>query len=193
MKTQTERVYYDLNGRVAPTAKQYAKYKQDKEDKHRKWLHSIGADDTTLKTVAQYEEARYTRSREYVLLKGYSRAVQKGDIHALTGFKVYRQTATNVENKIVGTKTSDGITIESYATHFIDRIIGQTSTSHSGMRLGVPVADAYDAIKRPTDIDQDYTMADGNVRRTYFGKRAIVTISVRDGRLIQTNPTGGTN
>ena len=32
---------------------------------------------------------------------------------------------------------------------------------------------------------------DGDIRQSFFGKNAIVTISVRDRRLIQTNPWKG--
>lgn len=194
LKTQMERVYYDLKGRVAPSHKQYAKYKQDKEDNHSKWLHDIGAyGNTKLKTIAKYEEAKYNKNKEYTILRGYSRAVEKGDIHALTGFKVYRQIVADVESKLVGETTCDGVVIKSYATHFIDRIIGQTSTSHPGMRLGVPVIDAYNAIKNPIRISSDYTVSGGDVRRIYYGEKAVVTISLRDKRLIQTNPRGDKN
>lgn len=191
MKTQAERVYYDRKGRVAPSSKQYREWKQERNDKYREWLHSIGADGTSLKTVDEYEEARYSKDREYVLLKGYSKAVQKGDINVLTGFKRYRQTAIDVEDKIVGMTTSDGVQIQSYTMHFIDRVIGQTSTPHKDMRLGVPVADAYDALKHPDDVSADYVIRSGDVRRTYYGRRASVAISITDKRLIQTNPTGG--
>lgn len=189
LKTQMERVYGDLKGKVAPSKKQYQEYKQEKEKKHQEWLHSIGADGTTLKTVAEYEEAKYNKTREYILLKGYAKAVSKGDISVLVGFDVYRQTADEVEKKIIGMETSDGIKIESYATHFIDRVIGQTSTSHPGMRMGVPVDDAYKALKtgKPT---QEKKMKSGDVRKMYFGNSCSVVISVTDSRLIQTNPRG---
>ena len=37
-----------------------------------------------LNTIEKYEIAKHNKSREYVLLKVYSRAVKKGDIHVLT-------------------------------------------------------------------------------------------------------------
>ncbi len=189
MKTQTERVYYDLNGRVAPSKKQYTAYLQRKEEKHRSWLHSIGADNTTLSTVAKYEAGKYTQSREYLLLKGYSHAVDKGDIHALTGFDLYRKTASDVESKIVGIETSDGVKIEAYTTHFIDRVIGQTSSSHKGMRLGVSVENVADTLTNGNACEER-TLANGNFRRMYKGRKCSVVISVTDKKLIQTTPRG---
>ena len=186
---QRDRVYADLNGRVAPSAKRYQKWKEGREERHRKWLHDIGAEDTTLNTVEKYEMAKHNKTREYVLLKGYARAVKKGDIHALTSFTVYKNTAREIDENLVGMTTVDGVEIKSYATHFIDRVIGQTSTSHKGMRLGVTVDKVRSALLKPDAIDPDEVIRN-DLRRTYYGKKAIVTISIAQKRLIQVNPRG---
>lgn len=75
------------------------------------------------------------------MLKGYNHAVEIGEIHVLTGFTVYKNMAQEVEDKVIGLKTFDGISIDSYATHFINRVIGQTSTQHKEMRQVVKVSD----------------------------------------------------
>lgn len=90
---------------------------------------------------------------------------------------------------MVGQTTPDGVKIESYATHFVDRVIGQTAESHEGMRQGVPIESVQDALQSEDTTTR--TMADGDVRRTCRGTTTNVTISVRDHRLIQTNPRGG--
>ena len=187
---QRERIYYDLRGRVAPSQKEYQKWLWEKEKKHRQWLKDIGATETTLNTVDKYSEARYNRTREYILLKGYNHAVEKGDIHVLTGFTVYKNTAQEVEDKVIGLKTFDGIPIESYTTHFINRVIGQTSTQHKGMRQGVPIEDVMKTLKAGR-ADPAFRLPDGDIRRQYFGDNCSVVISVKDNKIIQTNPTGG--
>lgn len=154
---------------------------------HTAWLKSIGAQETTLKTLAKYYEGKYNNSPEYQLLIGYNKAVKNGDISPLVGMDVYRNTAGDIQNKIVGAETSNGIRIESFATHFVDRVIGQTSEPHKGMRQGVSVDDALDALVNPVRIGDPRTLEDGDVRQTFYGKVAAVTISVRDQRLIQTN------
>ena len=133
-------------------------------------------------------EGKYNNSPEYQLLTGYSRAVDKGDISSLVGFGLYKQTSAEITRAIVGQTTSDGIKIESFATHFIDRIIGQTSDPHEGMRQGVAVQDALDALLHPGRIKVEKPRADGDTRQVYYGANAAVTISTRDRRLIQTNP-----
>ena len=64
-----------------------------------------------LDTVDKYSEARYNRTREYKLLKGYNHAVEIGEIHVLTGFTVYKNIAQEVEDKVIGLKTFDGVSI----------------------------------------------------------------------------------
>ena len=155
---------------------------------HKEWLSSIGAQNTRLNTLDKYLEAKYNDSPEYRLLTGYDNAVTKGDISPLVGFELYKSTSNNIKAKIVGQKTATGVEIQSFATHFIDRIIGQTSESHPGMRCGVSITDALDALQNPVKIGPVRTLPDGDVRQTFTGKNAKVTISVRDSRLIQTNP-----
>lgn len=87
--------------------------------------------------------------------------------------------------------TSTGITIENFATHFVDRVIGQTSTPHSGKRCGVSVDSVLDTLQNPRKIGAVRVSADGDVRQTLFGDKAVVTMSIRDKRLIQTNRKGG--
>jgi len=183
---QKERIYYDLRGRVAPSQKEYQKWLWEKEKKHRQWLKDIGATETTLNTVDKYSEARYNRTREYILLKGYNYAVEKGDIHVLTGFTVYKNMAQEVEDKVIGLKTFDDIPIESYTTHFINRVIGQTSTLHEGMRMGVKVGDVCDALKNGT-VEKDYVIRD-DYRRQYIGESCSVAVSISEQKIIQVNP-----
>lgn len=208
---QLERVYTGRTpGRIAPShqvfsqwqAEQINKEKERQENlrrqdieaakkaaNHKKWLKDIGATSTTLDTLDKYKEARHNNTEEYQLLRGYGRAVEKGDISALVGFEQYKKTAADVQARVVGQTTSDGVKIESYATHFIDRVIGQTAEAHEDMRQGVSIERVLDALQSEDTTTR--TMADGDIRRTYRGTTTNVTISVRDHRLIQANPRGG--
>ena len=158
------------------------------QSSHTAWLKSINATDTSLNTVAKYYEGKYNNTPEYELLTGYSRAVDKGDISPLVGFGLYKQTSEEITRTIVGQTTSTGVKIESFATHFIDRIIGQTSDPHEGMRQGVAIEDALDALLHPSKIKRVIEYADGDRRQTFIGENAQVSVSIRDHRLIQANP-----
>ncbi len=158
------------------------------DDAHKNWLKSIGAENTPLNTLAKYEEARYNKTEEYRLLTGYGKAVKKGDISPLVGFDLYKSTGNAIQNSIVGQTTSTGVEIKSFTMHFIDRVIGQTSDTHKGMRQGVSISDALSAIKNPVEVGDAWNTDDGDIRQTFYGEKASVAISIRDGRLIQTNP-----
>lgn len=154
---------------------------------YNEWSKSIGVKDS-VKTLADYYEMKYNRPEEYRLLKGYARAVEKQDIDTLTGFEQYLKSANEISEKIVGQTTSEGVLIESFTTHFVDRTIGQCADPHDGMRQGTPVDHSLDALLNPVKLSDIQHFSDGDIRQTYYGKYARVTISLRDKKLIQANP-----
>ncbi|ADU25681.1 phage minor capsid protein [Ethanoligenens harbinense] len=162
--------------------------RQSAEKHYRKWAQGIGADDAAPKTLAKYYQEKYNNSPAHELLAGYNKAVKRGDVSPLVGFEQYTRTAKDADAQIVGVTTANGVKIESYTTHFIDRLIGQTSTPHTGMRTGVSIADAKDALVRPMQISNPYAAEDGDLRQQFFGENASVVISLRDKKVIQTNP-----
>jgi hypothetical protein len=160
------------------------------EQHYQKWSKEIGANES-IESLAKYYDVKYTDSPRYALLQGYARAVEKHDISPLVGFKQYEQTSADIQSRIVGTTTFTGVQIESFATHFIDRVIGQTSTPHPGMRRGVSIEDVLDALLHPDKIGEIRHLDDGDIRQTVYGENAVVALSIRDKRLIQTNPRNG--
>lgn len=211
LEKQTERIYTGRTpGRIAPGAETYAKWqaeqiqkaierqeKRRREDMdaaqkaadHVKWLKDIGATSTTLDTLEKFKEAKHNNTEEYRLLYGYGQAVEKGDISPLIGLDQYKRTAEDVKARVLGRTTADGVRIDDYATHFIDRVIGQTAEPHEGMREATSVEAVNDALAHPKQTTER-TTSDGDVRRTYKGTTANVTVSVRDNCLIQANPGG---
>lgn len=184
LRTQTERMYVE-----GFSYKQGAKATKAAEKYYQSWSKSINLN-KSIETLAKYYDVKYNDSPRYELLKGYAKAVDKGDISPLVGFDVYEKTSDEISRKIVGCSTSTGVQIESFAPHFVDRVIGQTSTPHKGMRCGVSVEHALDALQNPIEVGELRTHKDGDIRQTFYGKDAAVAISVRDKRLIQTNPQG---
>lgn len=182
MRTESERA------QVAGFGKgQAARARVGAEQHYQKWSKEIGANES-IESLAKYYDVKYTNSPRYDLLRGYARGVEKGDISPLVGFAEYEQTSEALHGSVVGVTTSTGVTVESFATHFIDRVIGQTSTSHPGMRQGVPIEDVLDVLKNPARLGPARTLDDGDIRQTLYGEKAVVTLSIRDKRLIQTNP-----
>ena len=151
------------------------------------WSKSIGINES-IKTLAKYYDVKYNDSPRYELLQGYTKAVHKGDISPMVGFARYEEVAEEVKQTLVGAQTATGITIEGFAPHFVDRIIGQTSTSHPGMRQGVSVEDALYTLSHPSKPVKERVCADGDIRQTLQSEKCTVTYSVRDHKLIQVNP-----
>lgn len=137
---------------------------------------------------------KYNNPKEYELFKGYINAVNKGDVSPLIGYEYYKNTANEISQKLIGVVTKDGIEIKSFATHFVDRTLGQTSETHTDMRQGTPIEHSIEAltngiisepyiriIKRGSEYVDD-------LRQRYTGTRAKVTLSLTENKLIQTNP-----
>lgn len=170
-----------------------AKARNVANNEYREWSKSIGIN-TDPKTLAKYYDMKYNNPKEYELIKGYTNAVNKGDISPLTGYDLYKNTANEISQKLVGVVTKDGVEIKSFATHFVDRTLGQTSETHTEMRQGTPIEHSIEAltngiisepyirkIKRGSEYVDD-------LRQHYTGTHAKVTLSLTENKLIQTNP-----
>lgn len=161
-----------------------------KHDRYGPYLGTFSVEDT-LKALKKIKDD----GREE-LFKGYVSGVNKEEIHPLIGFEYYQKVAEEVEAKLVGITTADGEKIESYASHFINRVIGQYAEIEKGRsnaRLGVSVDKVKviltepDAISEPQKFEEDNGTTD--VRQVYHKKGfGAVTISLRDHRLIQVMP-----
>lgn len=165
------------------------------EAHYQQWIQEIGAADSAPKTLAEYYKNKYNDTWEHQLLLGYSKAVLKGDISPLVGFKNYIETAKHANSALIGLTTQNGYTVEAYTTHFIDRVVGQVSEPHKGKRLGVPIEDVADCLLNPVDISDVYThtiqrngksFVDKRIR--FFSDKCDVTFSIIENKIIQTNP-----
>lgn len=157
------------------------------KDYYAEWSKSVEVN-SSIKTLAEYYDVKYNDSPRYELLKGYVRALDKNDISPLVGFERYEAVNAEIQRRIVGETIANGTIVESFTTHFVDRIIGQTSTPHAGMRCGVSIDDALDALLHPLRYGAVRYLDDGDIRQTLYGKNAAVTLSIKDRRLIQANP-----
>lgn len=158
-----------------------------KNQTHRKYSRYLGT-----KNAAQTASKvrTITESGDKWLLDGFVKAVDKGDISPLVGIDTYLSIARDVEKRLVGTTTKNGVEIKGYTSHFIDRVVGQTSTPHKGMRTGVTVEDVLDTLlygePQPISIRKD-----GKQSQKIKGQNNAVTINPKNGLLIQTNPREG--
>ena len=162
---------------------------------YQNWLKEINAQNFAPKTLAKYYQEQYNNTPAYELLQGYNRAVKKGDISPLVGFEQYLKVAKQADTELVGLKIANGMIVESYTTHFIDRVIGQTADAHKeGMRTGVPISVVKECLLTSKNVSPPYQfkMSDGSIdtRITVIVEKCSVAYSIRDHKIIQTNPRG---
>ncbi|MDO4388497.1 MAG: hypothetical protein Q4C31_05520 [Eubacteriales bacterium] len=134
-----------------------------------------------LKGTPKYAILKTQQNREW-LKRGYDYAVSQGQLSALTGFDHYMKVAEEVERRLVGSTTSDGIEIKGYVTHFIDRIIG----SYEKQREGVELSAISDTLLHSQDFKDN--PRDAGASRLYKSKLCQVSVNPELGLLIQVTP-----
>lgn len=152
-----------------------------------------------IETLAEYYKVKYNDIERYRLLKGYVQAVDKGDISPLTGFDLYERKAEEIKNELVGLKINNdpNYVIADFTPHFIDRVLGQTSTSHAGMRLCTTIDQLKDTIANPTSVSEPIFLSvkkNGlmylDERIKFTGRSCSFVYSIRDKLLIQATSFG---
>lgn len=160
---------------------------------YQQWKKDIRAE-AAPESLAKYYDMKYNNTKEYELLEGYAKGIQKNEISPFVGFDFYKKTANKIESNLLNITTSDNVKITDYHPHFVNRIIGQVEEPHAGMRQGTPIEYVKEALLYGEPGKDHYkTVIRGNTtfkdkRRTYKGKNAKVTISLTENKLIQANP-----
>lgn len=106
----------------------------------------------------------------------------------MVGLDYFISIAERAKRELVCITTYNGVKIESFITHLIGRIIGQSEESHKGMRMGVKIEYVIETLKSPKHISPPKAADTGDIRQTFTGKNNSVTISLTDKRVIQCNP-----
>ena len=130
---------------------------------------------SNIKTLADYYNVKYNDTDRYELLKGYVKAVDKGDISSLVGFDFYEQKAKEITERLCGLVINNEYEIKGFVPHFIDRVIGQTSTNHPKMRLGTKIDFIEDCIHNPVNISQPHYRKTIRNNKEFMDERIIFT------------------
>lgn len=153
-----------------------------------------------IKTLAEYYKVKYNDIERYKLLKGYVKAIDEGNISPFTGFDLYESKADEIRRELVGLKINSNpdYDITDFTTHFVDRVLGQTSTKHKDMRLGTTLEQLKDTIANPISISEPSFISmkkNGSVyldkRVKFTGKSCSFVYSITDKLLIQATSFGG--
>ncbi len=153
---------------------QYIKYKQKLKNDFTQSFEDFQK--MKYNNLNEYNDIKYT----YRLKEHYDLVVEKGELSVLVDFNTYKNIDKQVQKKLIGQVTKNGIEIKSYSKHFIDRICGSIEEK----REGVNIKDILDTINN----SEDFKMSKKNNSIKIIGKNNIVSINPKTGNLIQTNP-----
>lgn len=196
LKAQTERVYIDGLGKVAPGSKAQNHYTSKMirnatiDSKQYNRYKSVAG--KSIGNLADYREMKYNKAEEFELLRNYVNSVKKGMVSPLSGFKNYKKIHDSLEKDVVGIDTTEGVKVTGKSKHFMERVIGTMRDPQTGKpRSGVSVEDISEALTNPVKVNKIKTGKSGRRSQKYVGENATVTINPDTGVLIQCNPTDG--
>ena len=136
-----------------------------------------------IESLAKYYNVKYNDIHRYRILKGYVSAVESKEISPLVGFDLFEQTTQSVSQKLVGLKNNCNIEIKGLTPHFVARVIGQTSTDHSGMRLGTKPEHIIDTLNNPEKLSEPYFVeTKSSTGKRFMDKR--ITITGKKSRIV---------
>lgn len=157
------------------------------ERNHRLWLKSIGAEKTSLNTLAKYYDGKYNNSPAYRMLTRYAQSVESGMLSPLSGLDLYSTLYERIEQEIIGQETANGIRIRAQSQHFMERVLGTMKDPHTGYsRSGVPIEDIIDCVLHGTA--RPVRNSEKSSSQLFCTEKCAVSINPKTGVLIQCNP-----
>lgn len=152
------------------------------------------------KTLDKFKEMEYTNPPEYKLMNAYITSVKKGKLSPLVGYDYYKGLHDEIDKRLIGKVTSNGIKITGQSDHFLERVIGIIKDPDTGRkRLGVELEDIEDALfkgkplkpKKSTDKNGNLLYeknGESKISQKFVTDKCEVAINPDNGRLIMCNP-----
>lgn len=154
--------------------------KQDKEQFER-YKAILGGN--IPKTLAEFQRIKYNDS-EWEMFKAYFKSIKTGELTPLADFNLYKEISKEIDEKLVGITTSNGILITGKSYHFIARVIGSVEQK----RNGVPVDDVLNALVNQEAIVLPIKSFVNGRSQKFRYKGVEVSVNPDTGNLIQLNP-----
>lgn len=133
------------------------------------------------KDVDKEKQIDYNEIKDY---RNYEKSINIGELTPLADFELYKKISNEVDEKIVGITTSNGIKIKNKSNHFIARVIGSVEQK----RNGVEIERIIDTLREPDEITNVEVRANGATQRFKKYGMAVVSVNPETGNLIQVNP-----
>ncbi len=156
MEEYGERIARDLEGNTfyVPADTTYEQWKQMQDDKYsngsvdksRKMEYNKSADlklydkykqilgNNAPKSFKEFQNIKYDDNL-YSMFKGYANSIKTGELTPLADFELYKNISNEIDSKLMGITTSNGIQIAEKSKHFIARTIGSVEQRRSGVSV----------------------------------------------------------
>lgn len=134
-------------------------------------------------SIEEFAKIKYN-DEEWKLFKSYTFSIKSGELTPLADFDLYKTISKEMDDKLLGVVTSNGLTITGKSNHSISRVIGSVEQR----RNGVQVSDVLDALTNAeSEVLPVRTFKNG---RSQKFRNGIVEVSVNPdtGNIIQVNP-----
>lgn len=95
---------------------------------------------------------KYTDNRKWEIFKNYKHVLAKEDLNPFIPFEEFEKVSQEVNEKLIGLKTVNGITIQGAKSHFIARVIGETYYKDRYTNVNYPQLKNY-GYYEPLNVD----------------------------------------
>ena len=170
-------------GKAFLSKQKMEKYESADKEQFAQYKEAIGTKNMP-KSFDKFQEMKYNNIEKWGSLQDYKYAVTHGNLSPLVSLDDYNNAKELFNETLIGLKTSDGIEVQNYSKHFIDRYFGSVEQRRSGVEL----EDITEALINPQAQIKNSTTAEGLKSQRYSGDNIRVTINPTTGVLIQTNP-----
>lgn len=192
---------FDLVGERAARGADGKTYHVPGDMKYKDWKLKFVKDsisDDTKKTYVKYQQVlgdnspsieefakiRYNED-DWKAFKAYTSSIKSGELTPLADFKLYQNISKEMDEKLVGIVTSNGIKVTGKSNHSIARVIGSVEQRRSG----VSVADVLDALtNKDAEILPVKELRNGKSQK-FRNQKVELTVNPDTGNIIQVNPT----
>lgn len=162
-----------IRGEGITEYKDYATWKEEKA--FAKMQKAMG--DNAPKSLAEYKKSN---PEEYRLFRHYEKFEWSKYISTFVDFDYYKEVDQLIQKELIGIKTINGVKIKERSLHFIDRLIGSEKDRRDGRKL-------ENVVKALVSPSEDPIIRD-NGSGIYIYKSTLVSVNIKEGRLIQTGP-----
>lgn len=134
-------------------------------------------------TIGDFVKIKYN-DEKWKLFKSFTSSIKSGELSALADFNLYKNISDEMDVKLLGVVTSNGMTITGKSNHSIARVIG----SIEQRRNGVQVSDVLDALtSKEAELLPIKIMKNGRSQK-FRNNTVEVSVNPDNGNIIQVNP-----